>query len=91
MNPLLLTLALLHGADITLTNYGISKQGGHEASPFLPKNQIGLTAVVTAESVGQIYFLHAVSKNHPKAAKVMSLIAIGAEGFIVYHNAKQLR
>jgi hypothetical protein len=90
MNTLLLTLALLHSADISLTNYGITVQHGKEINPFLPKSQIGLTAVVAAETTAQIYFLHKLNKNHSRIAKTLTVAMIGLEGFIVVHNVQQL-
>jgi hypothetical protein len=91
MNPLLLTLALLHSSDIAITNYGIAKQGGREANPLLPKNPISMTIVTSSITTGQIYLLHKVSKDHPRLAKILAFAAIGTEGFITYHNVGQLR
>lgn len=91
MNPLIITLALLHVTDISMTYSGMVKQGGREANPFLPKNPFGVVAITTAESTSQIYLLHKVEKNHPKLAKGLMLMTIGAEGFITYHNAQQIK
>lgn len=91
MNTLLLTLALLHVADIGMTVDLLNRYDGHEINPFLPQNQVGIVAITTAESTLQIYALHELNKNHSKLAKAMTFISIGLEGLVVYHNAKQYR
>lgn len=90
MKPILLTLSLLHGGDLATTQVVLS-QGGVERNPFVPQQRAGNLLVGSAASVADIYLLHKISEKHPKVAKTIGLIAIGAETWAVAHNARQIR
>ncbi len=90
MTPLLLTLALLHGADLGMT-LDLLHRGASEANPFLSQRASVTTALVASETTFQMYGLHKVSLHHPKLAKILLLASISVEGAIVAHNAQQYR
>jgi len=89
VNPLLLTLAMLHGADLGTTQVVLS-QGGTERNPFVPQNRTANLVVGSAASVADILILYKLGVHHPKLAKVLTVAAIGVEGWAVAHNATQI-
>jgi hypothetical protein len=90
MGPLLLTLAILHGADVTTTQVVLA-QGGTERNPFVPQNRSANLLVGSAASAADVWILHTLGTHHPKLAKVITIAAIGVEGWAVAHNATQIR
>ena len=90
MGPLLLTLAMLHGADLGTTQVVLA-QGGQERNPFVPQARAANLVVGSLASVADIWILHKLGAHHPKLAKTLTFIAIGVEGSAVAHNATQIR
>lgn len=90
MNPLLLTLALLHGGDIATTQI-VLRQGGREVNPVVPKGATLNLLAGSAATAANVYLLHRLDAKHPKLAKTIAVIGIGLEGFVVVHNARQVR
>lgn len=90
MNPILLTLALLHGVDVASTNV-ILRQGGVEKNPLMPQQPAWNLTIGAAASAGNLWVIHKIEKHHPKLAKTIGLAAIGIEGAVVAHNLTQIR
>ena len=90
MNPILLTLAILHGGDVASTQV-VLQQGGRELNPFVPQGPTKNLLAGSAASAADIYLLHKLSAKHPKVAKTLGVIAIGVEGWAVAHNVGQIR
>jgi len=90
MNPLLLTLAILHGADVATTQV-VLKQGGIELNPVVPQQRAANLLVGSAASAADVWILHKLSAKHPKLAKAIAFTAIGVEGWAVAHNATQIQ
>jgi hypothetical protein len=90
MNPILLTLALLHGADLASTQV-VLHQGGSERNPLMPQAASWNLAIGSAASAGDIWLLHRIGRSHPRLATVIGIAAIGAEGFAVVHNVRQVK
>lgn len=87
MNPLLLTLALLNGADSALTSHVIAR-GGREA--LLPsQSPIVLGAICVGETGAEAWGLTKLAVSHPKAAKVVGWALVGVRAGIVASNLHQ--
>lgn len=85
MKPLLITLALAHGADVGTTVYGLSR-GAREA--FLPtQNPTAIAAIVSTECAVEAWAVHSLNaQGHPKLARVIGWTLVGVRGSIAAHN-----
>lgn len=89
MKPLLVVLALSHGADLGTTLVGLS-HGAHEI--VLPtQSPIAISVIVGAELGVECYGLSQLAKSHPRAAKVIGWSIVGFRTTIAVHNMQQLR
>lgn len=91
MKPLILTLALLRGADAVTTVDLAHRYGGREANPFMPQNPEAIAALIGVETAIQIYTLVRLEKEHPRLAKIIGWASIGVEAWVVRHNIQQYR
>ena len=89
MNPLILTLAILHSGDAITTGTALSR-GGVERNPVLPQSPSWNMALQASETAGELYLLKRLNQRHPKIAKGLAVAAIGVEGFAVIHNIRTL-
>lgn len=88
----LLTVTLQVG-DMVTTNKVIS-QGGHEANPLMKPFAGGPVKLTTAKSVYtayQLYAAHSMAKRHPKRARIVWAAVNIWQGYVVYHNMKQVK
>lgn len=90
MKPLIITLALAHGADVGTTVYGL-KHGAREV--FLPtQSPAAIAAIVGGEYAIEVWAVHALStQGHPKLARVIGWTLVGVRGSIAAHNWRVLR
>lgn len=89
MKPLVITLALLHGADAATTQ-SIINSGGHEA--LLPtQNVVAIDSIVAGEATTEIVALTRLRRDHPKLALALGWSLVGIRGAIVASNVRQLR
>lgn len=89
MKPLLLTLALLRAGDLATSQIGL-RSGLQEWNPLQSNRPTPNLLIGSAETVGEIYLLKTLSVKHPKAARWISILSIGVEGFAVAHNTSLL-
>ena len=90
MNPLLLTLAILHSGDAVTTG-AILARNGSELNPALPQSAPINLLVQAGETAGTAYLLSRLNRQHPKLAKTLAFGAIAAESIALGHNLKSLR
>lgn len=100
MNPLLLTLALLHGADATTT-----LMAGREANPLLPSNPRAAVSLIIPMSVFQDQMLRHARPSHytwdqetrtyrahaTTRVKALAVTSIVMEAIVVGYNVRQLQ
>lgn len=93
MKPLLITLALAHGADVGTTVYGL----GHGATEVvLPtQNPAVISAIVAGEYSLEAFVLARLNTSgHAKLARMVGWTLVGVRGSIAAHNwqaVKRLR
>lgn len=78
MKPLLIALAIAHGAD-AVTTLTAMQGGAHEGNPLLPRQPVALVAVIAAETIVQLVVLERLSRQHPTLARNLGLVAFGVE------------
>lgn len=89
MKTMLVVLALSHGADLGSTLVGL-KHGAHEI--VLPtQSPVAISVIVGAELGVESYGLLKLSREHPRAAKVIGWSIVGFRTTIAIHNVNQLR
>ena len=88
MKPLLITLALLNGADSVTTSRALAA-GGREV--LIPSQQpIVIGSVIVAETAVEAYGLTRLTLTHPKMANVLGWSLVAARGVVVASNLRQL-
>ena len=85
MQSLLLTLALMRGADIASTTV-VLHRGGFEQNPVMGSTISQVVTRGTFISVGELVGLHMLSTHHPKLAKTLASVSIGISGAAAGHN-----
>ena len=90
MTKLLLTLALLQGADRALTYTGL-QQGARECNPLLPQRPAANLLVGTATSTLALVLLVKLAHTKRRTAAWLAVGEIGVEGTMVTWNSTQLR
>ena len=88
MRPLLLTYALLCGADAASTHVMLNR-GGQEL--WLPtQNPWAIDAIVGGQAVAAGLMLSWLDKHeHPKAARIIGWSIVGVRAVVVAHNLGQ--
>ena len=88
--PLLLSLALLHGAD-GVTTARLLTHNGIELNPLLPQ-RVELNIPSQAGYAGlTLYGLNRLHREHPRAALLGAIAAMVVEGYAVYHNVRSIQ
>lgn len=86
MKTWLLVLALTHGADVASTCGALSR-GATEGNPFMPRSGCGQIALASTAVVGGSSFIAwKLSKTHPKLAKTLVGLQIGAKSVAIGWN-----
>lgn len=90
MTELILTLALLRGADATTSCMAFAR-GGHEQNPLMPSSCAG-QIILQGTALGvEAWALSALAPQHPRLTKVLGVVSIGIEGATVTINLRTLR
>lgn len=87
IGPILLSLALLRGADAVTTVQGF-RRGYGDVSGFDAQSALLNQAIGAGAQIGGVWWLD--RHDHPKAARMLGWIAIGVEGWTVARNARRL-
>jgi hypothetical protein len=86
MNELLLTLAILHGADSALTLTALH-HGAYEVNPILGQDAARNTTIKAAAAGAEIGLLWWLDRTgHRRAARIAATVGISFEAAIVGHN-----
>jgi hypothetical protein len=90
MKGLLLTLALLRGADGATTATALHAGIGAEGNQLLPHAAWAIVGVEAGIGITQDRAMRTFAKSHPTAAKAIVFASIGLEGFAVVNNSRVL-
>jgi hypothetical protein len=88
---LLLSLALANSADAT-TSVLAFRRGATEMNPFvLSTRTTPFLTQVSVATAGELWFATQVNKRHPKLAKALLIVSIGAGTAASIHNVHVYR
>lgn len=90
MKPLLITLALLRGFDLTTTQMIVAR-GGHEANPVLPQGASSNLGVGIGLTLGELVVPALVARHDAHTGKKIAWTLIILEGVVTSFNTYQLR
>lgn len=89
MKPLLIVFGLTCAGD-PITTHHILTHGGTEV--WLPtQNPAAASAISAGTCIAGLVSLHGLSKDHPKAARILGWTLVGLRGSIVASNVTQIR
>jgi hypothetical protein len=91
MTPWLTALILARAMDATTTIIGLQSPYINEAMPWMPTHPVAVVAVQGGMAAGQAYVLSRLSVKHPKLAKGLTLVQVGASGTAVGINIVVIR
>jgi len=92
MKTLLLVMAIGRGVDVG-TSLVAFHHDGSERNPLVVSSQpVAFVTQMAMETVGQAYLIHQLNRhNHPKLAKAIALVQIGASSGATIGNAMVIR
>lgn len=90
MKPLLIVLALGRMADMSTSLVGF-QAGAYEANPLVVSSRpVPFVSQVMLETAGETWMLSRLAEHHPKWAKGLALIQIGASATVSVMNARTI-
>lgn len=90
MDKIAAGLAISKFLDLTVTEYGIHNNYIREANPLMKDRPTRIIVNSAMIAAGPVIYTQ-IKKSHPKVAKVVGIIVIAGNGYLVYHNLRLMK